>query len=150
MTFSPVEIDSILCTTHKSSCGSFFLLQRCNRSSEPGILLLGFETVNILFNHLDPGPIFDNVQNEHVLVVIWTNYGFRSTTGVHNNLVRGLVRDQTMDCSLELMEIGEDGFVSSTIAFANAEISAPMNFEAEVDIKCRERYSADLALSISG
>ena len=65
---SPVE--SILCTTHIDSRGSFFL-QRCNRSSEPGILLsLGLETVNVLFDLFDLGPIFHNVQDEHILVVI--------------------------------------------------------------------------------
>ena len=64
---SPVE--SILCTTHIDSLGSFFL-QRCNRSSEPGILLLGLETVNVLFDLFDLGTIFHNVQDEHILVII--------------------------------------------------------------------------------
>lgn len=143
-------MDSILCTTHLNSCGSFFLLQRCNRGSEPGILLLSFETVNVLFNHLDLGPIFDNVQDEHVLVVIGADYCFCSTTGVHNNLVRVLVRDERVDRSFELIEKGEYGFVRSTVAFAKAETSDPMNLEAEVDIRGRERYFADLALFISG
>ena len=132
-----------------NSCGSFFL-QRCNRSSEPGILLFGFETVNVLFNHVDPSPIFDNVQDEHVLVIIGADYGFGSTTGVHNNLVRGFVCDETVDCSLELIEVGQYGFVSSTVAFANAKTSDLTDLGAEVGIKGRERRFTDLVLSIPG
>ena len=109
---SPVAGKTILCTTHMDSHGSFFL-QRSNRSSEPGILLLGFETVNVLFNFFDLGSIFHNVQDEHVLVVIRADYGFCSTTGVHNNLVRVLVRDETVDRSFEAIKIGEYGFVSA-------------------------------------
>ena len=118
-------MNSILYTTHMNSCGSFFFLQLCNSCSEPGILLFGFKTVHILFNHADPSPIFDNVEDEHVFVIIGTDYGFCSTTSVHNNLVRSFVCDETVDCSLELIEIGEYGFVCSTVAFANTKTSDP-------------------------
>ena len=37
---------------------------------------------------------------------------------MHNKLVRVLVRDETVNCSFEVIKIGAYGFVSGTIAFA--------------------------------
>ena len=109
------------------SCIRFFFPRRYNRGPGRGILLLGFETVNVIFDYRDLVSIFDTMQDKHVIVVIEADCSCCSTIGVHNNLVEGLVRDETLDRSLEFIEIREYGFVSSTIAFAKANTSEPMD-----------------------
>ena len=63
------------------------------------------------------------------------DYNFCGTTGVRDCLVRRRLNDETMDCGLELIGIGEYGFISSTVPFANFETSDLMERGAEVGVK---------------